>query len=246
MKAPTLFLLGGLAIILAQVLALINNALYLLQGDQPPDMFRVLLNLLGHVPIFTLGLMALYASMAKRGGVVGLIAFLLLFYSYIGDIASWTMNLAVVEGITTQDQINQISFNTAASNVILSWFYWLGLLLFGYAIFRSGVYPKVAGVLVALIAPVSYVSYSTGLADFMTPIFILLSFGVWVWSAEQLARKLDMSLSEPYTVALATYVNAHQTEHVTEALNRVYETEASTLEPGLVALQVASISDKTW
>jgi hypothetical protein len=60
-------------------------------------------------------------------------------------------------------------------------------------------------------------------------------------SAEQLAWKLDVSLSELYTIALSTYVNAHQTENVTEALNRVYEIESSTLEPGLVALQVASM-----
>jgi len=185
MKTSTLFRLGGLAIILSQILALINNSLYLLQGDQPPDMFRTLLNLLGQVPIFILGLMALYASVAQRGGVVGLIAFLLLFYSYLGDIANWTMILAAAEGITTLDQINQIAFNTAANNVF-GWFYWLGLLLFGYTIFRSGVYPRVAGVLLALIAPVSYL---TGLLDVMIPIFILLSFGVWVWLGWLLASK---------------------------------------------------------
>jgi hypothetical protein len=65
-------------------------------------------------------------------------------------------------------------------------------------------------------------------------------------SAEQLARKLDMSLSELYTVALSAYVNTHQMENVTEALNRLYEREPSTLEPGLVALQVASIGDEKW
>jgi hypothetical protein len=65
-------------------------------------------------------------------------------------------------------------------------------------------------------------------------------------SAEQLARKLDMSLSELYTVDLSAYVNAHQMENVTDALNRLYEREPSTLEPGLVALQVASIGDEKW
>ena len=65
-------------------------------------------------------------------------------------------------------------------------------------------------------------------------------------SAEQLARKLDVSLSELYTVALSAYVNAHQLEDVTEALHQVYETESSTLEPELVALQVASIGNETW
>ena len=65
-------------------------------------------------------------------------------------------------------------------------------------------------------------------------------------SAEQLARQLDVSLSELYTVALAAYVNAHQTKRVTEALDQVYETEPSTLEPVLVDLQVASIGGEPW
>ena len=58
-------------------------------------------------------------------------------------------------------------------------------------------------------------------------------------AAEQLAQKLGISLSELYTVALTAYVTTHQKNEVTETLNRVYETESSTLEPGLVKLQVA-------
>ena len=123
----------------------------------------------------------------SAGGVVGLIAFVLLFFSTLGEIASWTMILAAAEGITTLDQINQIAFNTAANNVF-GWFYWLGLLLFGYTIFRSGVYPRVAGVLLALIVPVSYLR---GLLDVMIPISILLLFGVWGWLGWLLASKRD-------------------------------------------------------
>ena len=190
MKTSTLFRLGGWAIILAQLLALINNVLYLIGSNQTPDMFRTLLNLLGQVPIFILGLTALYANIAQRGGVIGLIAFLLLFYTYLGDIANWTLNVVVAQGVTTLDQINQIPFNTTAYSV-LGWFYWLGLLLLGYTIFRIGIYPKSVGILLALVAPVSYL---TGLLGFMTPVFILLSFGVWVWLGWLLASKSDTAL----------------------------------------------------
>jgi len=65
-------------------------------------------------------------------------------------------------------------------------------------------------------------------------------------SAEQLARKLDVSLSELYTIALTAYMNAHQKEDVTEALDRVYETESSSLDSELVKLQVASLGDENW
>jgi hypothetical protein len=65
-------------------------------------------------------------------------------------------------------------------------------------------------------------------------------------AAEQLAQRLGMSLSELYTAALTAYVTAHQKGEVTEALNRVYETESSTIEPGLVNIQLASVGGETW
>ena len=65
-------------------------------------------------------------------------------------------------------------------------------------------------------------------------------------AAEQLAQKLGVSLSDLYTIALTSYLAAYQADDVVEALNRVYETEPSVVEPGLVDLQVASIGGKNW
>jgi hypothetical protein len=65
-------------------------------------------------------------------------------------------------------------------------------------------------------------------------------------ASEQLAQTLGMSLSELYTAALTAYVIAHQRGKVTEALNRVYDTEPSTMEPGLVNIQLASVGGETW
>ena len=65
-------------------------------------------------------------------------------------------------------------------------------------------------------------------------------------AATKLAQKLDMSLSELYTAALAAYVATYESEDVTAQLNEVYETEESVLEPELVVLQVASISSERW
>ena len=65
-------------------------------------------------------------------------------------------------------------------------------------------------------------------------------------ASEQLARRLDVSLSDLYTIALTAYLTSHREEDVTKSLNRVYETEASSLDPGLVHLQVASIGDERW
>jgi hypothetical protein len=61
-------------------------------------------------------------------------------------------------------------------------------------------------------------------------------------AAEQQAQKLGMSLSEFYTAALTAYVAACQRNDVTEALNRVYETELSAIDSLLVKVQVASLA----
>ncbi len=65
-------------------------------------------------------------------------------------------------------------------------------------------------------------------------------------SARQLAQKLDMSMSELYTAALAAYVAAYQDEDITKKLDEVYETETSSLDPELIALQVASTGGEGW
>jgi hypothetical protein len=65
-------------------------------------------------------------------------------------------------------------------------------------------------------------------------------------AAEHLAHKMNISLSELYTAALAAYVAAHQKDEVTGLLDRIYSTEPSTLENELVRLQLASIGQEVW
>jgi len=65
-------------------------------------------------------------------------------------------------------------------------------------------------------------------------------------AAERLAAELGMSLSEFYVAALAAYLAAHQDGDITKRLDEVYAKEDSTLEPGLVAIQIASIGEEEW
>jgi hypothetical protein len=65
-------------------------------------------------------------------------------------------------------------------------------------------------------------------------------------AAERLSEELGMSLSEFYVAALAAYMAAYQNGDVTKRLDEVYAEEASTLEPGLVAIQIASIGEEEW
>lgn len=65
-------------------------------------------------------------------------------------------------------------------------------------------------------------------------------------AAQNLAKKMGVSLSELYTAALNAYVAEHEKENITETLDQVYAEEPSTLEPELVNMQVVSLEGEQW
>jgi predicted transcriptional regulator len=65
-------------------------------------------------------------------------------------------------------------------------------------------------------------------------------------AADRLARRLELSRSELYARAVAAFLEAHGTEALTEALNKVYAAEDSRLDPVLKAIQYASLSREEW
>ena len=65
-------------------------------------------------------------------------------------------------------------------------------------------------------------------------------------AAERLAAALGMSLSEFYIAALTTYVATYQNGDVTKRLDEVYAKEQSTMDPEMVAIQIASIGEEKW
>jgi metal-responsive CopG/Arc/MetJ family transcriptional regulator len=64
--------------------------------------------------------------------------------------------------------------------------------------------------------------------------------------AESVAQSKGMSRSQLYVTALAAYLRAHRSGSITEQLNRVYDQQPGTLDPGLAALQSASLHQEDW
>ncbi len=64
-------------------------------------------------------------------------------------------------------------------------------------------------------------------------------------AAEHLAKKLGMSLTEFYTVALTSYMSKYQ-ENITLILDRIYEHETSDIDPALLNAQIVSLDDESW
>jgi hypothetical protein len=65
-------------------------------------------------------------------------------------------------------------------------------------------------------------------------------------AAQRLAEELGMSLSDFYVAALTAYLATYQNGDITKRLDEVYGKEDSRLEPGLVAIQIASIGKDKW
>lgn len=65
-------------------------------------------------------------------------------------------------------------------------------------------------------------------------------------AAAELAQELEMSLSELYTAALEAFLAKYKEEKITEALNRVYKTESSALDPQIISIQAKTLGEESW
>lgn len=65
-------------------------------------------------------------------------------------------------------------------------------------------------------------------------------------AADALARKLGISRSRLYAIALAEYVAKHRASRVTERLNAVYGAQPSKLDPDLRRIQRRAVTRQEW
>ncbi len=64
--------------------------------------------------------------------------------------------------------------------------------------------------------------------------------------AEELAKRVGVSRSELYAMAIAQFVAAHRAEAVTTAFNEVYAGADSTVDPVLSQLQRLHLPNEEW
>jgi metal-responsive CopG/Arc/MetJ family transcriptional regulator len=65
-------------------------------------------------------------------------------------------------------------------------------------------------------------------------------------AAEEYARAQGLSRSELYARALLIYLEAHQAEQITAALDQVYGEETSALDPTFKAAQRRLLAGNDW
>ncbi len=62
-------------------------------------------------------------------------------------------------------------------------------------------------------------------------------------AAEQFAKRMGLSRSKLYAVALQEYLQAHKRDKITKQLDAVYADEDSSLDPLFVQLQAQTLSE---
>jgi len=65
-------------------------------------------------------------------------------------------------------------------------------------------------------------------------------------SAETLARRLKISRSQLYSIALAEYVAMHRKDQITKRLDAVYSNLDQGIDTECLALQIESLPDENW
>jgi len=65
-------------------------------------------------------------------------------------------------------------------------------------------------------------------------------------AAERAAKRQKISRSRFYAQAVAAYLKSQSDKRVTEALNAVYATEDSSLDPVMARIQSLSIGREEW
>ncbi len=65
-------------------------------------------------------------------------------------------------------------------------------------------------------------------------------------AADKLARRMGVSRSRLYSVALQRFVQEHDDDAITAKLNEVYAQESSELDPVLQSIQTRSLEKGEW
>ena len=65
-------------------------------------------------------------------------------------------------------------------------------------------------------------------------------------AAENMAKRLGMSRSELFSVAMSEYIDVHKYQDVTESLNKVYSQSEERLDEELALMQLKSIPREEW
>lgn len=183
MKTTTLFRLGAIAMLISVILVAIQDAQYFLGGQQSLDAVGLWVGIFADV-VRVLGVFALFAWQAQRGGVLGVIGLVLLVCGSLAAVGFEAVGFGTAAGVFTQQQLTQVPAY-AIGTFLLTAFLVSGEIIFGISIYLAHQFPKYAGVLLALVGVLHYL---TGPVALTRPVYAILSVAVYAWLGWALYR----------------------------------------------------------
>lgn len=165
------------------ILVAIQDAQYFLGGQQPLDTFGFEVGIAAGA-FRVLGVFALFAWQAQRGGVLGVIGLVLLGCGSLTAVGYQAVGFGTAGGVLTQQQLAQVPAY-AIGNFLLTAFLVPGEILFGISIHLARVFPKYAGILLAVVGVLHYL---TGPVALTRPVYAILSVVVYAWLGRALLR----------------------------------------------------------
>ncbi len=195
MKRTSLFQMGGIAVFLSAILTGMGRLIYYLSGQPGQPITLDLWRGIFAGALMVLGLGALFARQAQRGGILGLAGYVFLVLATMYFVASDAVGLGVAAGVISNEQIEQIP-SYALADFVLPWIWVAGLFAFGISIYRAQVFPKYAGVLLLL---VGLIQPLTGPLAFTRPIYAACYFLAWAWLGWKLYSEAGVQNDERQT-----------------------------------------------
>lgn len=189
MTARNLFRLSGLTAMVFGGLRLVSPVLVAAGViTATTDGYRVLVA----IPFYVLALMGIYAQQHEKAGVLGLVGFAV---AVTGDMLNIGLRFVTVLVAPYIQQFpeavaaaGQGPFTTAM--MVTFWLYVIGYVLLGVSIAWAGVLPRIAGVLLALGAVVSFVLAALPVnigAMLVGAGMVWLGYALWMGNSERVA-----------------------------------------------------------
>jgi hypothetical protein len=205
MKTTSLFQLGGMAVLLSAILTGIGNLIYFLSGQAYQPTTLLVWRGIFAGAFFVLGFSALFARQSQRGGILGLVGYVLIMLAQIYFVGSDAVSLGVAAGVISPEQIVHVP-SYILSDSILPWIWVAGLIAFGISIYRAQVFPKYAGALLVLLGLIQPL---TGPLAFTRPIYSACYFVAWAWLGWILLADKSVVLGETTTATEKHLTHGH-------------------------------------
>ena len=193
MTSQNLLRLGALATMTTALLLAVGNLMYFAGASSTPAFVWIsIIQAMLHSFVVTV----VYAAQARRGGVITLLGFLIMVIGLLFYLVNSEGRLALAVGFINQAQAEQLPqfASLALLDPIATWATSLGTILFGIGTFRAGVFPRWAGLMLAVVGAIATIEITT--IEYIWAALSVVAWG-WIgwalWASEDTAVGADAS-----------------------------------------------------